>query len=137
MNCAEFEDAIILYYLDELTGDERVAVEEHRARCAQCSARAAGVAAAVQTLTATQPDGHVSLWPRVRERIMAPGPSRRKRLFVPALATVAVGTAFLLLPLWYLRPQVSSGDREMVTDLEFVMDYELWEQMDALESTES
>jgi anti-sigma factor RsiW len=140
MNCNDFQDRIIMYHADELQGADRQRLEEHLTFCAACAQFAAqmqqAVAAVNDVRLAVPP---VDLWPAVRERIIV-----RRRLLpaVPPWVMAPVLGALLIGVLVkgdfhpVTQTKAGSGDLEIVNDLEFVVNYELWEDMETLEKAE-
>ena len=137
MNCKVFSREIMLYHSDELPMERKSAVEAHLRECGSCSAFAAGIlnmTANVRKLPRAKK--RIDVWPRVSERL-----GRKPLLFprlivVPAAAALVLGMVFFNVLL--KEPAgISGGDMEIVKEMEFLADFELWENLEALENVSS
>ena len=133
MNCDSLEKEIVLYYLNELSPEERAAFLRHLQVCPDCARFAYRISVAVEAVRESLPGRRrVSLWPSVKEKILRRKPLLPRWALVPALslmtaALIATSTAVRM------QGQLSPPEMEIVKDLDLFAHYELLENMDVLD----
>lgn len=138
MKCDDIRNEIVLLVAKELSDADERRVEEHIASCPSCGEFAAGVRRAlVLVQEARSTHRAVDLWPGVRARLQsAPSFAWQKWALAPALGVILAGGVFLAVNFHYPGSKAEIADLEIVKDLEFLTDYELWEDLDTLEAAE-
>ena len=134
MNCREIQQDILLYYSDELSLERKGVVENHLSVCPNCAEFAAGISKITRNISGMpRRKNEIDVWPRVRQSIELKHFSVPRFVLVPVMATMVLG---VLVTNMFFKPStiISKGDTEIVNDMEFLVDYELWENLDALEN---
>lgn len=137
MKCKNFEQEIVLYHSNELTEDRKSILEEHINKCTSCAQFSAQISKTLQYFNKSNKiTDNIDVWPKVKEKLFL---TKRKFfpkwVYVPAAALVIIGmiVANLFLP---TEIRVETSDIEIVKELEFLVDYELWEDLETLEVVE-
>lgn len=136
MTCHEFEKEVMLFHAGELPPERKAALDRHLQVCRACAAYNHAMANTVRAVADGRiPVVTVNVWPRVAEDINAPRFFCPRWVLVPAMAALFLGVFFTKIVMRN-QPQVIA-DIEIVQEMEFLADYDLWKDLDTLEKAET
>ncbi|MHB9154728.1 MAG: anti-sigma factor family protein [Endomicrobiales bacterium] len=136
MNCTDFKKEIMLFHSGELPGERKAVLDNHLQLCPECACFNHEVAVAAGAFR----DGRLSerradLWPGIRARISPRPFSLPRWVLAPALSLAMICT--LMTDTSFRVPRaMDRAEMEVVEDLEFLSDYDLWEDLETLENME-
>ncbi len=136
MNCRSLHKEIVPYYSNELSPAERAAVERHLQLCPACARSAYDLSLAIRDARASRTAMRTrDLWPLVRESIEARPPLVPHPFLSLVFSLVLIG--LLITDLRFMLPQrLSSAELQIVNEMEFLKDYDMWENLDVLEMSD-
>lgn len=133
MNCNDYQNEIILLHAGELPSERKAALDLHLQLCRECMDFHRDIMGTVAAVQEGSLDARaVNLWPRVAERISARKPLVPRWALVPVLSFLLLGTV-ITKTVFRMQPTSYHADIEIVKDLDFLTDYDLWDDLDTLE----
>ncbi len=136
--CRDIEKELVPYCQGDLSRELNARVEEHVRRCTRCREHLQDIRGLSLLLGERAGTVYaVNIWPRLREDLRsAEGAGRVPRwILVPTLNVIVAG---ILISHFSMRqqPVLPVQDEEVVQNLEFLEDYEVWDSMEALDALE-
>lgn len=136
MNCHEYEKELMLFHAGELPLERKAALDRHLQVCRDCAAYNHAMANTVHAVADGRiPEISVNLWPRVASGINGYHFFCPRWVLVPALSLLLLGALFSKVVM-RSQPQVIA-DIEVVNEMDFLADYDLWKDLDTLEKSEN
>jgi len=135
MKCNDIQKELVPFFLNESTPETNKELEEHIASCPVCARMAVEVSRFVSVVPrAKRADASINIWPLVREQLWQRrfwGAGVRWGL-VPALNLVVFG---ILIGQFYVKQpsRANAVDQEIVQNMEFLTEYDMWDNMDFFE----